>query len=363
MKKLVCVHLLNDFSGSPKVLSQVINAVIESNCEVDLYTGNASEGFLSKTTANNFTYPYNRSNNNFFTLISLLSSQVHLASKIFKYRNKDIIIYVNTLLPFGAAIMGKLLGKPVIYHIHETYIRPKIFKQFLRLIVTKTASKVIFVSNILKELEQFKYKKQKVVYNALSKSFSEQSAEHSYTPYDKKGNFNVYMIASLKVYKGINELVTIAEKCTSNKSLKFVLILNANQYDINNYFKSIKLPENLRILATQQDLHQHYKNAGLVLNLSRVDQCIETFGLTIIEAMAYGIPVIVPPAGGPSEIVENNVEGYLMNSYNTDQIANKIKALYQSNSLCMRLSQNAKLKSKKFDEATFDKQIIELLND
>ena len=42
MKKLVCVHLLNDFSGSPKVLSQVINAVSESNYEVDLYAGNAS---------------------------------------------------------------------------------------------------------------------------------------------------------------------------------------------------------------------------------------------------------------------------------------------------------------------------------
>ena len=108
---------------------------------------------------------------------------------------------------------------------------------------------------------------------------------------------------------------------------------------------------------------QHYKNAGLVLNLSRVDQWVETFGLTIIEAMAYGIPVIVPPVGGPSEIVGNNVEGYLISSYNTEQIANKIEALYQDNSLCMRLSQNAKLKSKKFDEATFYKQIIELLND
>ena len=240
---------------APKVLSQLINAVRESNYKVDLYAGNASEGFLSKTAASTFTYAYKRSNNKFFTLLSLLSSQVHLAYKIVKYRNNDVVIYVNTLLPFGAALMGKLLGKPVIYHIHETSLRPKVFKQFLRWIVSKTASKVIFVSNTLKEQEQFKYKKQEVVYNALSKSFSEQAAEHNYTPLDKKGNFNVYMIASLKAYKGINELLAIAQKCTENKALQFVLILNARQNDINAYLKNIELPENLRILATQQDLH------------------------------------------------------------------------------------------------------------
>ncbi|MBT3920025.1 MAG: glycosyltransferase family 4 protein [Flavobacteriales bacterium] len=362
MKKLVCVHLLNDFSGSPKVLSQVINAVIESNYEVDLYVGNASEGFLSKTDANTFTYSYKRSNNKFFTLLSLLSSQVHLAYKIVKYRNMDIIIYVNTLLPFGAAIMGKLLGKPVIYHIHETYIRPKIFKQFLRLIVSKTASKIIFVSNILKELEQFKYKKQEVVYNALSKSFLKHAAKNSYTPLDKKSTFNVYMIASLKAYKGINELVAIAQKCASNKALQFVLILNAKQYNINTYFNSIELPENLRILATQQDLHQHYKNAGLVLNLSRVDQCIETFGLTIIEAMAYGIPVIVPPVGGPAEIVTNGIEGYLISSYKTSSIAEKIKTLSLDKAEWSRLSKNALMRSKDFNEQVFNKKLIQVLN-
>ena len=79
--------------------------------------------------------------------------------------------------------------------------------------------------------------------------------------------------------------------------------------------------------------------------------------------MSYGIPVIVPPVGGPSEIVDDNVEGYLISSYNTEQIANKIDELYNDNSLCLRLSKNAKLKSKKFNEAIFNKQILKILND
>lgn len=363
MKKLVFVHLLNDYSGSPKVLTQVINAVNGSSYSVDLYVGNSSEGFLSNTTADKFTYYYNRSSNKFFTLLSFLCSQIHLASKIIKYRNDNAVIYVNTLLPFGAGIIGKLLGKRVIYHIHETSLRPKLLKVFLRWIVSKTASNVIFVSNTLKDIEQFKNKKQKIVYNALPKSFFEQATLNKYNSIDKGGAFNVYMIASLRAYKGINEFVKIAQKCLKNKALKFILILNANQTEINEYFKNSVLASNTYILPTQQCLHQHYEKASLLLNLSRVDQCIETFGLTIIEAMSYGIPVIVPPVGGPSEIVDDNVEGYLISSYNTDQIVNKIDELYNDNSLCFRLSKNAKLKSKKFNEAIFNKQILEILND
>lgn len=362
-KSIIFIHLLNDFSGSPKVLSQIINSVSKSEYKIDLYKGSSSEGFLSKTAANTFNYWYKRSNNKILTLLSLFISQVLLAIKLLKYRNKDVIIYVNTLLPFGAAIMGSLMNKPVIYHIHETYIRPKIFKQFLRTIVSITASKIIFVSKSLKELEKFRVIKQKVIYNSLTRKFSEQAATHKYCPFDKKEIFNVYMIASLRSYKGLNEFVEIARKCLKNSSLNFVLILNASQIEIETYFKNIFLPSNINILPTQQDLHQHYINAGLVLNLSLVDKCIETFGLTIIEAMSYGIPVIAPPIGGPLEIVEDNVDGFLISSYNTEQIANKIEELYQNNSLCMRLSQNAKLKSKIYDEATFNEQIIELLND
>jgi glycosyltransferase involved in cell wall biosynthesis len=291
-----------------------------------------------------------------------LSSQIHLASKIVKYRNDDVVIYINTLLPFGAAIMGKLLGKPVIYHIHETSIRPKLFKQFLRWIVNKTASKIIFVSKILKDKEMFKNKKQDVVYNALSKSFLEQAIVNNYNPIDEKGIFNIYMIASLKAYKGVNEFVEIAQKCLNNNALKFVLVLNANQIEIDEYFKNIVLPNNINILPTQKYLHLHYKKASLLLNLSRVDQWVETFGLTILEAMAYGIPVIVPPVGGPSEIVTNNKEGYLISSKNIHEIAEKIIFLSKNHDTLLRLSKNTLIRSKYFREKKFEEGILKVLN-
>ena len=37
-KKIVCFHLYNDFSGSPKVLRQVVRGFLEQGHEVDLVT-------------------------------------------------------------------------------------------------------------------------------------------------------------------------------------------------------------------------------------------------------------------------------------------------------------------------------------
>ena len=83
----------------------------------------------------------------------------------------------------------------------------------------------------------------------------------------------------------------------------------------------------------------------MVLNLSKVDECVETFGLTILEAMAFGIPVIVPPIGGPAEIVTDGVEGYVISSYETNDIAKKIKELSMDKAKWTELSINALLLS------------------
>ena len=57
------------------------------------------------------------------------------------------------------------------------------------------------------------------------------------------------------------------------------------------------------------------------MNLSDPELCIETFGLTIIEGMAYGLPAIVPNVGGPTEIVLNGYNGYTIDVTNAAEIA------------------------------------------
>ena len=170
------------------------------------------------------------------------------------------------------------------------------------------------------------------------------------------------MICSLKDYKGIPEFLKIAKQLESHNHISFRLILNAEQDEIDRYFQNQKF-ENIEIFSKQKDLEKFYSTSSLVLNLSRVDQWVETFGLTIVEALAFGIPVIVPPVGGPIEIVEDGIEGFLISSYEIDKVVDKILTLSNNENLCLELSKNALEKVENFSEDVFLENISKVLND
>lgn len=51
---------------------------------------------------------------------------------------------------------------------------------------------------------------------------------------------------------------------------------------------------------------------------------VETFGMTILEAMAYGIPSVVPNIGGPTELIKDGYNGYCVDTTNIHLIADAI---------------------------------------
>jgi glycosyltransferase involved in cell wall biosynthesis len=354
MKKIVCIHLLNDYSGSPFVFKQAIDVFSNNSWDVDLYT-NDTIGFLSEVEANKFSIIYKRFNNKVLTLFSYIFSQIFLFFKLLKYRNQDAVFYVNTMMPFGAAIAGKLMKKEVVYHIHETSISPKLLKKFLTGVIKLTATKNIFVSKDLYLRSSINKIESSIVYNSLPEKFLIKANKNRYK---LDGVFNVLLICSLKKYKGVYEFIDIALNTIENKNISYTLVLNANEKEVDSFFKEIDIPSTIKIFPSQKNISTFYTDASLVLNLSRVDGWVETFGMTILEAMSFGVPVIVPPIGGPLELVTDGVEGYCISSYETGVIATKIIEISKDENLRVKLSKNARAKSKHFGAVNFKNKII-----
>ncbi len=358
--KTIFIHLLNDYSGSTKVLSDIVDFHKDREMSFMLMYGRNGDGFLNHKSEDKNLFFYRRSNIRLLTLAYYFFSQVILFFKMFKYYRVSCVIYVNTMLSFGPALAGKIMGKDVIFHIHETSLKPVSLKIFLKFIIKHTAKKIIYVSEYLKKEEPIKNVTSRVIYNSLPSSFIEKSNNYS-NRYEQNAAFNVTMACSLKDYKGVYEFLKVANICSSNKYINFILILNAETDEINSYFRSVEKPSNITFYPKQPDLVPFYENSSLVLNLSRVDQWIETFGLTILEAMTFGIPVIAPPVGGPKEIVRNEVDGYLISSYDIDEIAKKIILLATDINQYRKMSISSRQRSKDFDSTIFKNSIVNFI--
>lgn len=353
--KIICVHLLNDYSGSPLVLSQVIQGFLKEEYDVTIYT-NQTEGFLSNIdNADYKLFNYYWSNKRWKTMFRFFWCQLLLFFRMWQYRKQDVTFYINTVLPFGVALAGKLMGKQVIYHVHETSVNPPIFKKSLFNTADYTATKAIYVSEYLREQESLKSKPCTTIYNALPQAFTDISSN-----FKKKedATFNILMLCSLKRYKGINEFIELA---TSLPSYQFYLILNAKSKDIQEYFKDLSIPTNILWYPAQKNVHAFYQQADVVLNMSHPEMWVETFGMTALEAMSYGLPVIVPPVGGIAEVVEHGINGFHQDCRNIEEFSQRLQSLANNYPLYQEISKNAKLRAEAFSLENMSKQINTLI--
>ena len=71
------------------------------------------------------------------------------------------------------------------------------------------------------------------------------------------------------------------------------------------------------------DLLKEYKNSSIFIMTSRW----EGFGLTLLEAMSFGLPIISTPASGPKEILNDGEFGLLTKSFNSVDIADAIQIM------------------------------------
>ncbi len=344
MKKIACVHLFNDYSGSPLVFSTAIEGLQSRGYDCEIYTGAGRDGFLSNLPVSYQYFDYPWMSNRYLRLLVFVWSQWQLFWRLRARKADTEMIYVNTLLPFGAALAGWWMGKRVVYHLHEVSVKPLLLKRFLRWVAQCTASKTIFVSEYLAKEERLPGVEYTVVHNALSEKFKNASSRKT----GRNGQiaeFRILMLCSLKGYKGVDVFVRLAEELPA---YTFELVLNAEAEEIAEYFAETTLPRNLHCHARQSNVHPFYHAAQLLLNLSHPEQWVETFGMTLLEAMHYGLPCIAPPVGGPAEIITHQQEGFLIDQRQLETLVAAIDRLATQPELYQQMAQAARQRAADF---------------
>lgn len=353
-EKILFFHLLNNYTGSPQVLRNTILTARDMGKEVHLYTS-LGGGFLSGIPG--ITYHSNyyvRSRFRILTLFTFFLSQFMLALRLLRHRSDDSIFYVNTILPFSAIWMGKLLGKKVIVHVHEFEISPRLLNDFLFWVVRTYADTIVVVSNFLAQNPSLSPRKLKVVYNCVKKEIEDQA----FLKVVRREEFRVLMLASLRPYKGIYEFLELAKELPG---VRFDLILSDSETDVDRWKSALEVPINATILPVQEDVIPFFEKASLVINLAHKEEWLETFGMTILEGMYFGLPGIVPTEGGVTELIQEEVNGFQIDYSDLPKVKALIEKMQSDSLFWTELSQNSSERAKSFSRGIFEKEIRLLL--
>lgn len=86
----------------------------------------------------------------------------------------------------------------------------------------------------------------------------------------------------------------------------FNVVATAYQSEIKQWCAERELTNRIELIEACVDVHPHYRRADVFLH----GNGDENFGLVLLEAMAYSLPIICADGqGGAKEIIENNVTG------------------------------------------------------
>lgn len=359
-KDFYFVHLLNDFSGSPRVLSDLLTGFSQEGSKTLLTSQH--DGFLKEdNNIKRITIPYHNSRNKFATLALYILSQIVtfiILSWLLirgRLRNNEQVVISNTLLPFGANIAAKLFSNKLICYIHETSISPKILLSTLTSIVKFCANDVIFVSNYVRDFHSYWAKNvpSHVIYNCVSSEFICDKMPDTAALLTKFNSQSVLFVGSLKSYKGIDVFVKLSQ---AMPNFNFTAVLNSNLSSFHEFYEAHRGIGNLTLIHKPDNLAYIYNQHTLLLNLSNPKYWVETFGLTLIEAMACGTPVIAPNVGGPLEVVKNQ-SGLVLDVTDIDVLYENIKNIMSKESVWKDYSYHAYIQAQTFTKDNYNIKI------
>lgn len=178
----------------------------------------------------------------------------------------------------------------------------------------------------------------------------------NFAPYDSREDNNIVYVGRLSAEKGLFTLVEAVKhmdlqvKIIGSGSLRENIAARIKDEGINN----IRLSGFIK----GKELREEIKKALFIIQPS---ECYENNPLSILEAFAYGKPVIGSRIGGIPELVKDNVTGLTFEPGNVEDLRSKIAGLLENPRKRMEMGKNArKMVEEKFNPALHHEKLMEI---
>ena len=245
--------------------------------------------------------------------------------RLFRKLRVDVVHVNNyTMEPMWAA---RLLGIPIIYHLHGL-VSPNMDgsgrRNFRRVNAFVSISRVVTESAVRAGIARERVHE--------IPNFVEQRPEGAPSPLPAEPAIGIF--GRVTNWKGQKEFLRAAIQVLDQfPDLRVYVVGDASDGDPKYFDECVAIarnsayPRNFEFTGRVSDVAAYYRKCSVVVHASTWP---EPFGMVLIEAMAEGRPVIASVHGAAPEIVEDGVDGFIVDPKKPHEMATRISELLRN---------------------------------
>jgi len=275
------------------------------------------------------------------------------------YEIKPDIVHIQAVANGIPGFLAKVVFKTpyIVWGRGSEVYLPWAFKKPISKIVLSNADAVLALTDHMKkEMQRMCSRPICVIPNGINvEHFRSNCDKHSVSLNGK----TIFFVGRLHPVKGVKYLIQAMSIVRNVHHAKLTIIGDGEEKD------------ELKQLVSKLGLCEYIEFKGRIENgkiptyIAQADIFVlpslsEGFPVVVLEAMAAGLPVVATGVGGLPCIIEEGVNGFLVEPANPEQIAEKIVLLLGDDELRLKMSRANLEKAKKYDWRCVVEQLEEI---
>lgn len=327
MKNIVFVIADLGMGGAQRVISLLANSLADNNAyhiDVVVMSSKDSGGFFSFPPQVSIHYAdAMEASRGMVSALATNINRIRAIRRLIKSLKTDLVITFQTETNCSVLLSTFGMGVPVIISERsDPYIHPESrIWRFVRHLVYPFASGAVFQTAYAAGFFGNTIRKRVVIFNPVS---IDDDGEGPVI-----GGLYILGVGRLSAEKGFDDLIRAHALARQNiTGLKLVLVGSGPEIDkLVSLTKDLGTQDDVIFTGAQSRLGGYYKNAVAFVLPSR----FEGLPNALIEAMAYGCPVIVTPLyKAAPEIIDHGRNGLIAGSATPLEFSNQVIDLYNN---------------------------------
>lgn len=293
--------------------------------------------------------------NKLVRLLDMLLSVINYKS--YDYLLIDTYSTQNFYYAYFTSSLANILNKKYIPILHggdlpkrlsnSPKLSKRIFKRAYKVVAPSMYLKsafeskgyeVLCIPNIL-QIENYKYKERKLL---SPKLLWVRSLKSIYNP-----------LMAVKVLEKLKGEYSNAKLCIVGPFVEEKILIS-----IKREIKTKKLEQNIELtgVLSKEDWHKKSEEFDIFINTTNFDNT----PISVMEAMALGLPVVSTNVGGIPYLLKNKEDGILVEKENAEMMFDEVNKLIKN--FDTKIALNARKKVEKFGWNVVKKQWVDILN-